>query len=176
MTRYVLGGGCFWCVDAVYRRIRGVTQVESGYAGGDDPAPNYYRVASDRTGHAEVVRVTFEETVIPAKTILDIFFLIHNPTTLNRQGADVGSHYRSIMLYPTEAQRQEFEDAVARAQPVWDMPIVTEISPLKTFFVAEDEHQDYFQKNPESGYCQIVIAPKVTKARQEFASWFREEV
>ena len=175
MTEFVLGGGCFWCVDAVYRRIKGVTQVESGYAGGTDNAPNYYRVASGRTGHAEVVRITFDEAVIPADTVLDIFFLIHDPTTPNRQGADVGTQYRSVMLYQTAEQRELFEAAIERAKSVWDDPIVTELTELDTFYPAEDEHQDYFNKQPDAGYCQIVIAPKVSKARHEFEKWFRED-
>ena len=114
MTKYIFGGGCFWCLDAVYRRLKGVTKVECGYAGGNDPSPNYYRVMSGRTGHAEVVRVTFDETIIPEQTILDIFFLIHNPTTLNRQGADVGTQYRSIMLYDSPEQKQRFTTAASR--------------------------------------------------------------
>lgn len=175
MTTYVLGGGCFWCVEAVYRGLQGVVSVESGYAGGDDPSPHYYGVASGKTGHAEVVRVTFNETVIPAETVLDIFFLIHDPTTPNRQGADIGSQYRSIMLYTSEPQRESFKAAAERARQTWQRPIVTEIVPLHTFYAAEDEHQDYFHKNPEAGYCQVVIAPKVAKARQEFSSWMKEE-
>ncbi len=175
MVSFVVGGGCFWCADAVYRQLKGITKVESGYAGGEDPTPNYYRVAGGRTGHAEVVRVTFDETIISAETVLDIFFVIHDPTTLNRQGADVGTQYRSILLYTSEIQRQQFEAAVERARTIWDKPIVTEIAPLDVFYVAEDEHQDYFQKYPEAGYCQIVIAPKVIKARQKFSTWFKEE-
>jgi len=175
MTSYVLGGGCFWCIDAVYRRIKGVIGVESGYAGGDDPRPSYYRVMSGRTGHAEVVKVTFDEAMISAETILDIFFVIHDPTTLNRQGADIGTQYRSVMLHGSEKQKQQFDSSIDRAHGIWGKPIVTEIAPLDIFYPAEDEHQDYFQKHPEAGYCQIVIAPKVSKARKEFQSWFKEE-
>jgi peptide-methionine (S)-S-oxide reductase len=173
MTSYVLGGGCFWCLDAVYRGLKGITNVESGYAGGSGAA-NYYRVASGNTGYAEVVRVTFDETIIPADTILDIFFLIHNPTTLNQQGADVGTQYRSAMFYTDEDQQQTFQAALDRASPLWEDSIVTEITPLDEFYVAEDEHQDYFNKNPESGYCSIVIAPKVIKARVAYKQWFKE--
>lgn len=173
MTTYVLGGGCFWCIDAVYRGLKGVKSVKSGYAGGDDSAPNYYRVASGQTGHAEALKVTFDESIIPAETILDIFFLIHNPTTINQQGADVGTQYRSIMLFTSGEQKQQFDEAVRRAQKIWDEPIVTQIIPLQDFFIAEDEHQDYFQKNPEAGYCQIVVAPKVIKARQHYGEWFK---
>lgn len=175
MTEFVLGGGCFWCLDAVFRGIRGVTQVESGYAGGADPAPSYFKVANGSTGHAEVVRVQFDETIIPAETTLDIYFLIHDPTTPDRQGADIGTQYRSIMLYASDRQKEQFLAAKARAQKLWKDPIITEIIPLREFFVAEDEHQDYFNKNPEAGYCQVVISPKITKARSAYQQWFKEE-
>lgn len=176
MTTFVLGSGCFWCIDAVYRRIKGVTLVESGYANGNDErTPNYYRVASGHTGFAEVIRVTFDETVIPSDIILDIFFLVHDPTTLNRQGADVGSQYRSCLLYADEQQKQLFEAAILRAQHLWDDPIVTEVKPLDSFYVAEDEHQDFFSKQPESGYCSIVIMPKIIKARAAYSQWFNKE-
>ena len=174
MTTIVLGGGCFWCLDAVYRRIKGVTEVVSGYSGGDDPHPNYLRVCSGRTGHAEVVRITFDETIIPAETILDIFFVIHNPTTLNQQGADVGTQYRSTMIYANDTQKQSFSEAVDRAQSKWDDPIVTEVTPLDVFYPAEDEHQDYFNKHPEAGYCAVVINPKLIKARAAYQKWFIE--
>ncbi len=177
MTTYVLGGGCFWCIDAVYRRIQGVTEVVSGYAGGTTTtAPNYYDVASGQTGHAEVVRVTFDESIIPAETILAIFFTIHDPTTLNRQGPDVGSQYRSIMLYKDDAQLEAFTGALEEAQKLWEDPIVTEIEKLDIFYPAEPEHQDYFNKNPAAGYCSIVIAPKLVKARQAHAKWFKEDL
>jgi len=175
MTELTLGGGCFWCLDAVFRRLKGVESVESGYAGGDLPYPTYDQVAIGNTGHAEVVQVRFDESAIPIDTLLAIFFVIHNPTTLNRQGADVGSEYRSIMLYANDAQKELFEHAVARAQKVWDDPIITEIKPLTTFYLAEPEHQDYFNKNPEAGYCQVVIAPKVNEARAHYTTWFKEE-
>jgi len=175
MTSFVLGGGCFWCLDAVYRLIRGVMTVESGYAGGDAASANYYAVATGTTGHAEVVRVTFDEAVIPAETILSLFFLIHDPTSLNRQGADEGPQYRSAMFYADDGQKKEFDRAIASAEKLWDNPIVTEITPLQKFYVAEDEHQDYFSKHPDAGYCQVVIAPKVTKARKAYTKWFKEE-
>jgi len=175
MTTYVLGGGCFWCLDAVYRRIRGVLSVETGYAGGTKKQPSYYEVASETTGHAEVVRVSFDESVIPGETILDLYFLIHDPTTLNRQGADVGSQYRSIMLYTDKTQENAFASAVMRAKQHWGDNIVTQIEPLETFYKAEDEHQDYFNKNPAAGYCSIVITPKITKARSAYKQWFKEE-
>jgi peptide-methionine (S)-S-oxide reductase len=175
MTTYVLGGGCFWCLDGVYAQLRGVEKVESGYAGGDHPA-DYWHVVSGQTGHAEVVRVTFDETIIPSETILTIFFLIHDPTSLNKQGADEGTQYRSTMMYSDEQQRQAFHAALEAAQATWDKPIVTEIVPLKTFYPAESEHQDYYANNALSGYCQIVIDPKIAKARAQYASWFKEEV
>lgn len=174
MTSFVLGGGCFWCLDALYRQIKGVTKVESGYAGGTG-IPNYYRVATGTTGYAEVVRVAFDETIVPADVIMDLFFVVHNPTTLNQQGADIGTQYRSAVFYQDEAQQTVFKEALKRAQEVWDKPIVTEIVPLETFYVAEEEHQDYFRKNPASGYCSVVIEPKIVKARSHFKQWFKEE-
>lgn len=174
MTTYVLGGGCFWCIDAVFRRLKGVTKSECGYAGGSTDSPNYYAVATGRTGHAEVVRITFDENTIPTQTLLDIFFLIHDPTTLNRQGADVGTQYRSVMLYSDLDQKQQFETALRHASTAWDDPIVTELKQLDMFTVAELEHQDYFNKNPEAGYCSIVITPKIIKARKAFKQWFKE--
>ena len=174
MTTYVLAGGCFWCLDAVYRRLKGVTEVISGYAGGQTHNPNYYQVASGETGHAEVIEITFDETKIPKEVILDLFFLIHDPTTLNRQGADVGTQYRSAMYYADDQQRKDFEAAALRAKEHWDDPIVTEITKLEGFWPAEDEHQDYFSKNPGNGYCTIVIAPKIIKARGAYTQWFKE--
>ncbi|HEX7484054.1 MAG TPA: peptide-methionine (S)-S-oxide reductase MsrA [Candidatus Saccharimonadales bacterium] len=175
MTTYVLGGGCFWCLDGVYAQLRGVTSVESGYAGGDQPA-DYWRVVSGRTGHAEVVRLTFDETIISSDVILDIFFLIHDPTSLNKQGADEGTQYRSTMMYADESQCQDFLASLERAQQLWSKPIVTEVVPLKTFYPAESEHQDYYANNALTGYCQIVIDPKIANARAQYASWFKEEV
>lgn len=172
MTSYVLGGGCFWCLDAIYQQLRGVSKVESGYAGGTGKA-TYYRVATGETGYAEVVRVTFDETIIPPDVILDLYFLLHDPTTLNRQGADVGTQYRSIMLYGDKDQQAIFQSALDRAQKIWQDPIVTEIVPLETFHLAEEEHQNFFQKNPEYGYCTIVIEPKITKARAHYNEWFK---
>jgi len=174
MTTYVLAGGCFWCLDAVYRRLKGVEKVVSGYAGGGTLNPNYYQVASGETGHAEVVEITFDETVIPSDVILDLFFLIHDPTTLNRQGADVGTQYRSAMFYADDIQEKAFESAAIRASEHWDDPVVTKISKLDVFYPGEDEHQDYFNKNPGNGYCSIVIEPKIVKARREYTKWFKE--
>lgn len=171
MTTYVLGGGCFWCLDAVFRRIRGVTDVKSGYAGGETSTPTYYEVASGETGHAEVVQVTFDEAIIPAETLLDIFFTLHDPTTLNRQGADTGTQYRSIMLYADIDQKAEFEAACKRAGNMWGDPIATQVEPLEAFYAAEPEHQDYFNKNPANGYCSVVIAPKISKVRDKYKEW-----
>lgn len=175
MTTYVLAGGCFWCLDAVYRRLKGVSEVVSGYSGGEADDATYYTVASGKTGHAESVKVTFDESTIPAKTILDLFFLIHDPTTKDRQGNDIGPQYRSAMFYTDDEQKAEFESAITRAKNHWNDPIVTELMPLNAFYDAESEHQDYFNNNPANGYCSIVIAPKVVKARQAFTQWFKEE-
>jgi len=175
MTTYVLAGGCFWCIDAVFRRLKGVENSISGYAGGTAEDASYYTVATGKTGHAESVQVTFNETIIPAETLLDIFFLIHDPTTLNRQGGDEGPQYRSAMFYADDTQKEIFEAAIERAKTHWDDPIVTELTPLDVFFEAEPEHQDYFNNNPGNGYCSIVIAPKIIKARQAYTKWFKEE-
>lgn len=170
---FTLAGGCFWCLDAVFRRLKGVTSSTCGFAGGITEDPSYYEVAGGATGHAEVVKVTFDETVLPADVLLDLFFTIHNPTTLNRQGADVGTQYRSAMFYENNEQKALFETAAKRATEVWDeSPIVTEISKLHRFYPAPDEHQDYFNKNPGNGYCSIVIEPKIIKARQQFANYW----
>lgn len=175
MTTYVLAGGCFWCLDAVYRRLKGVEQVVSGYAGGELSDPSYEQVSTGLTGHAEVVKITFDETVIPRETILDLFFLIHDPTTLNRQGNDVGTQYRSAMFYADDDQKQVFEAALERAKEHWGDKIVTQLTRLERFYPAEEYHQDYFNKNPAAGYCSIIIAPKISKARAEFKKWFKEE-
>lgn len=172
MTTYTLAGGCFWCLDAVFRRLKGVESSICGYAGGEENDADYYRVASGKTGHAEAVQVTFDESVIPKATILDIFFLIHDPTSRNKQGADEGPQYRSAMFYESDTQKTEFESAVMRAQENWLKPIVTEITSLPAFYEAEPEHQDYFSKNPAAGYCSVVIAPKVIKARAAYSRWF----
>ncbi|MEP7205052.1 MAG: peptide-methionine (S)-S-oxide reductase MsrA [Candidatus Saccharibacteria bacterium] len=176
MTTYVIAGGCFWCIDAAYRRLRGVSEVVSGYSGGGTEQPHYLQVVMGTTGHAETVRVTFDETVIPKNVILDFFFLIHDPTTLNQQGPDVGTMYRSVMFYSDETQKKEFTAAIQRAQSLWDDTIVTELLPLNRFYPAESEHQDYFNKNPGNGYCTAIIAPKLAKARANYAQWFEEVV
>ena len=174
MTTYVLAGGCFWCLDAVFRRLKGVEKVVSGYTGGNIPYPTYDQVSMGDTGHAEAVEITFDESVIPAETILDIFFLIHDPTTLDRQGNDVGTQYRSAMFYKDDEQKQQFESAIERAKKHWGDKIVTQLSQLLEYYPAEDYHQDYFNKNPGNGYCSIVIEPKIVKARSEYSKWFKE--
>lgn len=175
MTTYTLAGGCFWCLDAVFRRLKGVTTCVSGYAGGTAEDADYYRVASGKTGHAEAVQITFDETKLPANDLLDIFFLIHNPTTLNQQGADKGPQYRSALFYADPQQREAFQQAIERAQRHWDQPIVTELTQLDTFYEAEPEHQDYFTNNPANPYCSVVIDPKVRKARNTYAHYFKED-
>lgn len=175
MTTYVLAGGCFWCLDAVYRRIEGVENVICGYTGGDVPTPTYDQVSLGLTGHAESIEITFDELIIPGDIILDLFFLIHDPTTSNRQGNDIGTQYRSAMFYVDETQKQTYEAARKRAETHWKNPIVTEVTQLGMFYPAEDYHQDYFNKNPENGYCSIVIEPKIVKARNEYKKWFRED-
>lgn len=174
MTTYTFAGGCFWCLDAVFRRLKGVKSSISGYAGGSEEDANYYTVATGKTGHAESVRIIFDETVIPKETILDIFFLIHNPTTKDRQGNDIGPQYRSVMFYENEEQKTEFEIAIERARTHWNDPIVTELTPLKKFYEAEPEHQDYFTNNPTNPYCSVIIDPKIVKARKEYTKWFKE--
>lgn len=171
MTTYTLAGGCFWCLDAVYRRFKGVDSVASGYAGGDIANPSYEKVAGGRTGHAEAVQVTFDETIIPRDTILDIFFTAHDPTTLNRQGNDAGTQYRSAMFYESDEQMQVFLAAAARASELWQDPIVTEITPIEEFYEAETYHQDYYANNPQNPYCSIIIDPKIAKTRKRFADW-----
>lgn len=173
MNTFVLAGGCFWCLDAVYRVLRGVDSVVSGYTGGHTPDPSYESVCTGRTGHAEAVAVTFDPEVIPAEVILDVFFTLHDPRQLNRQGADVGTQYRSAMYYTDESQKELFEAARERASEIWDGGIVTEISPLGEWFEAEAYHQDFFAKNPGQGYCMAVAVPKVNKVRKSYAGYIR---
>ena len=166
----VLGGGCFWCLEAVYNELRGVSSVISGYAGGSVPNPSYEQVCDGRTGHAEVVQLTFDSSEITFKDILEVFFTIHDPTTLNRQGNDVGEQYRSIILYSSPEQEKtahEVIDAIT-ASGLWPRKIVTQVEPLERFYPAEAYHQNYFERNPYQPYCQIIIAPKVAKARQKY--------
>jgi len=163
----VFGGGCFWCLDAQFKLVDGVKSVLSGYAGGTTPNPTYEQVCSETTGHAEVIKVEFDPTKISYEDLLRKFFHAHDPTTLNRQGPDVGTSYRSIILYRDENQESIAKNVKAEAQKEWPDPIVTEIAPLKAFYKAEDYHQDYFAKNPTQGYCRLVIAPKVRKFEKE---------
>lgn len=164
------GGGCFWCLDAVYRQIDGVLKVESGYAGGASANPTYREVCAGTTGHAEVVQITYNPAVVSYGDLLDVFFTIHDPTTLNRQGNDVGAQYRSIVLYHDAEQKRAAEAAIAalNADKLWGKPLVTEVAALDKFYVAEDYHQDYYKYNAAQPYCRVVIAPKVAKARQKF--------
>ena len=171
ISKATFGGGCFWCTEAVFSDVKGVLSVSSGYAGGSVPNPSYELVCSDTTGHAEVVQLEFDEGVISYEDLLEIFFMTHDPTTRDRQGADYGSQYRSIILYHDEEQRKAAELLVSRLnrEHVFDDPIVTEIVPLKSFYRAEEYHQDYFKKNPDKPYCRIVISPKLGKFRKKFA-------
>ncbi len=165
-----LAGGCFWCLDAAYRQIQGIEDVISGYAGGDIVGPTYEQVCGGDTGHAEIVEVVYDPEVINYKDILDIFFTIHNPTTLNRQGNDVGSQYRSAIFYTNDQQKIAAEKAKAEVAKLWSDPVVTQIVPLDKFYRAEEYHQNYFAKNPTQGYCQAVINPKLAKLREKFTS------
>jgi peptide-methionine (S)-S-oxide reductase len=165
-----LGGGCFWCLDAVFRDLRGVEKVESGYSGGTTPNPSYEEVCTGKTGHAEVVQVTFDPATIPYKDLLGVFFAIHDPTTLNRQGGDVGTQYRSAIFYHSPEQRAAAEQVIREleAEGLWEDPVVTTVTPFTTFYPAESYHQDYFNRNPYQPYCAAVIAPKVAKFRSKY--------
>ena len=165
-----LAGGCFWCLEAVYEQLKGVESVVSGYAGGHVPNPTYRQVTSGRTGHAEVVQVTYDPDVVSYRDLLGVFFTIHDPTTLNRQGADVGTQYRSAIFYHDEEQKEIAEDVIREMEGagVWDDPIVTQVEPLDAFYRAEDYHQEYYRNNPYQPYCQVVIRPKVAKFRQKY--------
>lgn len=165
-----LGGGCFWCLEAVFDDLKGVEKVESGYSGGPASNPTYRQVCAGTTGHAEVVQVTFDPKRISFKEILEVFFAIHDPTTLNRQGADVGTQYRSAIYHHTPEQKGIAEQVIKEinAAEIWNAPIVTEVTPFKAFYLAEDYHQEYFMNNPEQMYCQMVITPKVAKFRKQF--------
>jgi len=165
-----VGGGCFWCTEAIFNELRGVEKVESGYSGGNVENPSYEDVCTGRTGHAEVIQVTFDPETISYRDLLQVFFTLHDPTTMNRQGADVGTQYRSAVFYHDEAQRKVAEDVVREVSTskIWKKPIVTEVAPFKAFYKAEDYHQEYFQKNRNSGYCQVVIAPKIVKLREHY--------
>lgn len=171
MEKATLGGGCFWCLEAVYDGVDGVDAVVSGYAGGDTPNPSYRQVCSGTTGHAEVVQVSFDPDVVSYRDLVEIFFTIHNPTTKNRQGADVGPQYRSIILYHDQEQKETAELIIdeLEADGVFSDPIVTEVEPLDIFYEAEEKHQDYYRRNPGLPYCQAVIEPKLSKLRKKHA-------
>jgi peptide-methionine (S)-S-oxide reductase len=175
MTRQaVLGGGCFWCTEAVFLEVKGVTAVESGYCGGHVQSPTYEQICDGNTGHAEVVRIEFDDAQISFRELLEIFFVVHDPTTLNQQGNDVGPQYRSAIFTMDDAQQAEAQaviDTLTRSR-VFDDPIVTEVTPLSNYFPAEAYHQRYFERNPWQGYCRMVVAPKVAKYRKSFGSRF----
>lgn len=172
-----LAGGCFWCLEAVYDGMKGVESVESGYMGGPVPNPTYEQVCGGDTGHAEVVRVTFDPAAVSYKDLLEVFFVIHDPTTLNRQGNDAGTQYRSAIFYHTPQQKADAEELIARlnAAKLWNGPIVTEVTPATVFHVAESYHQEYFARNPRQPYCQAVVAPKVAKFRKYFLEKLKKQ-
>ncbi len=171
-----LAGGCFWCLEAIFGEIQGVQKVESGYSGGTVPNPTYDDVCSGETGHAETVRITFDPSVISYKDLLRIFFTIHDPTTLNLQGPDAGTQYRSAIFYQSPEQKADADSVIAeiKAAGIWDRPIVTEVVPFRAFYEAEDYHQRYYETNPEQPYCRVVIAPKVAKFRQHYMSLLKK--
>ena len=173
MTTFVLGGGCFWCLDSSYMQFAGIIDVEVGYMGGKNPNPTYELVCGGNTEHVEVARVNFDESVIPAEVVLDIFFTLHDPTQLNRQGNDIGTQYRSVMFYTDDAQRELFGAARDRAAEVWDGQIVTAIEPASEWWMGEEYHQDFFAKNPLQGYCNAVVAPKMAKVRKAFTGYLK---
>ena len=173
-----LAGGCFWCLEATFQDLKGVERVQSGYSGGHVPDPTYEHVCSGNTGHAEVVQVTFDPSVISFSDLLHVFFTIHDPTTMNRQGNDVGTQYRSAIYYHSPAQKAEAERVIAEltAEEVYDDPIVTEVKPLDTFYPAEEYHRDYYRRNPTQAYCRAVIAPKVAKVRKLYLDRLKQPV
>jgi peptide-methionine (S)-S-oxide reductase len=165
-----LAGGCFWCIEAIFAELRGVSRVESGYSGGSVPNPTYRQVCTGETSHAEVVQISFDPTLVSFRELLKVFFSVHDPTTLNRQGADVGSQYRSAIFYHSEEQRRIAEDVIQEltASRTWPSPIVTEVVPFRAFYKAEDYHQEYFQQHGDQPYCRLVIAPKLAKFRDKY--------
>jgi len=164
----IVGGGCFWCTEAAFELLKGVSDVESGYANGHTPNPTYRDICTGDTGYAEVIKITYDDTIITVDTLLEIFFVIHNPTTLNRQGADIGTQYRSTILYTDEETKEAAKAALKAAQADWNDPIVTVIEPLESYYTAEAYHQDYYQQNPMQGYCMAVIPPKLAKLKAKF--------
>ena len=176
LEKATFGAGCFWCVEAIYEIVEGIEHVESGYSGGHVENPSYKEVTSGRTGHAEVARIHFDPEVITYEELLEVLWHTHNPTTLNRQGNDVGTQYRSVIFYHNEEQKKIAEASLKRTDEsgLWDDPIVTKIQPLENYFVAENYHQNYFENNPNAGYCSFVIAPKVKKFKKEFSHLLKE--
>ncbi len=177
MDKATIGGGCFWCVEAVFEPLRGVRKVVSGYAGGKTPDPTYEQICNGNTGHAEVIQVTFDPEQITFADLLDVFFTLHDPTTKNRQGADVGTQYRSVVFYNSPEQQAVAEKKIAEvnATGIWPAPLVTEVSPLPTFYPAEDYHQGFYRENPYQPYCANVIPPKIAKLRKHFADRLKAE-
>ena len=171
----LLGGGCFWCLEAVYQQLKGVDHVESGYTGGHVNNPTYEQICQGDTGHAEVVKLSFDPAVVSYREILEVFFTIHDPTTLNRQGNDVGTQYRSVIYFYNPQQQEIARQIIAEMALVWDAPIVTELSPSETYYKAEDYHQNYFQQHPLQGYCAFVVAPKLAKFRKIFSEITKAE-
>ncbi len=172
-----LAGGCFWCLEAVYDELKGVQSVESGYSGGRVESPSYRDVCTGNTGHAEVVQIQFDPNIISYRDLLNVFFTIHDPTTLNRQGADIGTQYRSAIFYHDEEQKKIAEEGIQdlNAKKIWDNPIVTEVTKFDKFYKAEDYHQEYFANNPYQPYCQVVVAPKVAKFRKHFIEMLKKQ-
>jgi peptide-methionine (S)-S-oxide reductase len=170
-----LGGGCFWCLEAVYKRIDGVEKVVSGYSGGESQNPTYKEVCSGMSGHAEVVQITYDADRVGFNDLLDVFWVIHDPTSLNKQGADMGTQYRSVIYYHDDTQKETAQKAIDDLNGRLDHPVVTELSPLELFYPAEDYHQDYFDTNPHEGYCMVVIDPKIEKFKEKFKTLLKEE-
>lgn len=172
----ILGGGCFWCLETAYRLLQGVNGVVSGYAGGPKAQPTYEEVASGTTGHAEVVKIEYDSKIISFQRILEVFFTLHDPTTLNQQGQDIGEQYRSAIFYKTERQKKEAEETIEKLtrEKIFEKPIVTAILPLREFYPAEDYHQEYYRKNPKKAYCQLIINPKLEKMTEKFTAWLKK--
>ena len=173
MDKITLGGGCFWCIEGVYNNVTGVQSAISGYMDGHVENPTYREVCSGTTGHNEVVQITFDSEIIDLKTILSIFWTVHDPTTLNRQGNDVGTQYRSGIYYESEEQLEIIKESLEEAKSLWDKPIVTQIAPATEFYLAEEYHQNYYENNPNQGYCAYIIAPKIAKFRSKFSSYIK---
>jgi peptide-methionine (S)-S-oxide reductase len=173
----VFGGGCFWCTEAIFNRLKGVTSVISGYAGGEMENPGYYDVSEGTTGHAEVIKIEFDPSIISYRTLLEVFFATHNPTTLNQQGADVGTQYRSLILYTAEEQKKEADEyiEILNKSGKYEQPVVTEVQKLSQFYDAESYHQKYFEKNTDAPYCQVVIAPKIQKLLNKYGNLVKKE-